>query len=143
MRFYSSRSEHSGPYQETMRFQGRRRVESILIMRGKDHFSLFNGCVIWKEQKSLTFATSTISFTVSLHLVGGSCIFLQKKIISGYASKPAVCFGQGLPWLAHVCTRARGCWALPLPPDSRDASRISNPNPRSCRSAGKETNGNK
>lgn len=58
-------------------------------------------------------------------------------------SSSRVCVGQGVPWLAHVCTRASSCWALPSPPDSRNASRISNPNPRYCRSAEKETTGNK
>lgn len=40
-------------------------------------------------------------FHCFLHLLGGSCIFLQKRIISGYASKPAVCvLGNGcLGWL--------------------------------------------
>lgn len=70
-------------------------------MRGRDHFSLCSGYVIWKEQKTLTFATSNISFTVFLHLVGGSCMFLQKRIFSGHAAKAAVCvLGKGcLGWL--------------------------------------------
>lgn len=143
MRFYSSRSEHSGAYQETMSFQGRRRFESILIMRGKDHFSLFSGCVIWKEQKTLTFATSTISIIV-FFIWWEVLSSFAKRITSGYASKPAVCVFWARGALAGSCVyESSDCWALPWPPDSRDTSRISNPNPRYHGSAGKETNGNK
>lgn len=99
MRFYSSRSEHSGAYQETMSFQGRRRVESILIMRGKDNLSFYSGCVIWKEQKTWTCATSTISFTVFLHLVGGSC--RRESSLDMLLNQQCVCWARGA--LAGSC----------------------------------------
>lgn len=142
MRFYSLRSEHSGAYQETMSFQGRRRVESILIMRGKDYFSLFSECVIYKEQKTLTFATS-ISFTVFFicwEVLASSC--RRGSSLDMLLNQQCVCWAMGA--LAGSCVHesqrllgsAFTTWLQRRFQNIKSQSRY-------CRSVGKETNGNK
>lgn len=87
-----------------MSFHCRRSVESILIVRGKDHFSLFSVCVFWKEQKTLTSATSTISFIVFFtcwEIHTPSC---RKRSSLAYASKTAIYMlhKSYLNWLTYV-----------------------------------------